>query len=80
MYNLDGDYFDMFKMDEIFVPLVGMRFVAPVIINVCEAWSNALMLGLFNRMQKERVGEGVDFESHHAKEASKKKKRVKKTK
>jgi hypothetical protein len=39
----------------------GVRYVAPLTVGISEAWSNALMLGLFKKLQKERVVDGVEI-------------------
>ena len=48
-------------IDELFIPLIALRYLAPLLIGISEAWTNALMLGLFNKLQKERVGDGVEI-------------------
>lgn len=52
--------FTPIHLDEVFIPIICVRFIAPLMVGVSEAWSNAVMLGLFNKLQRERVGDGVN--------------------
>ena len=49
------------ELDFSFIPLIGVRYVVPVVVRISEAWSNALMLALFRKIQNERMTDGVEL-------------------
>jgi len=43
----------VFKVDGLFMTVVGLRYVVPLVNSLIEAWSNALIFALFARLEKE---------------------------
>ena len=44
--------------------IIGLRFVVPLVNSLIEAQSNALIFGLFNKLQKESVGVGYEIHTN----------------
>jgi hypothetical protein len=53
--------FRSIELDYSYIPLIGVRYVVPVVVGISETWSNALMLALFRKIQNERMTDGVEI-------------------
>ena len=58
--TFDGEW--IIRLDPAFLPLVGLRFIAPLMYTACEAWANATMTEMFQSLESTEFQSKVKYE------------------